>query len=141
MKKTNFRSTINYDYTKEQYSKNMEASLTVPDQSLTIPEIMKRYASGRGVNVKIYDEYDGGDDHITGTDIRTLDLVEISEILKRTNNNLQILKNETDRRRKEQNDAQLEKTIIAKFKAREAAKKQDQLPDKPVFIQPTLPGT
>jgi hypothetical protein len=72
MKKTNFRSSINYDHTTEKYESTELESETVPDQSLTIPEMIKRHASGRPINVKVYDEYDGGGDDLTGVEYHTI---------------------------------------------------------------------
>jgi hypothetical protein len=140
MKKTNFRSSINYDHTTEKYESTELESETVPDQSLTIPEMIKRHASGRPINVKVYDEYDGGGDDLTGVDIRTLDMSEIHDLVARTTDNLAKFNYEKDRRRKEQQDADLEKSIIAKYEARRKELEPDPGPSRPVFVQPVLPG-
>ncbi|WNK13080.1 MAG: hypothetical protein [Microvirus sp.] len=138
MKKVTFKSCLNYDYTKELREQNNGESQTVPDQALTIPEVLKRYASGRPLDVAVYDDYQGDAEHLTGVDIRTMDIEEVHELLTITKTNLQKLQDETNIRRKKEYDEKLEESIIAKFKARqEADKPSEQQPSH--FIQPKLP--
>lgn len=137
MKKTTFNSSINYDHTKQYATKFTLPSETIPDKSLTIPEMLKRFASGRKVDVKIYDDYDGGGDHLTGVDIRTLDITEVHDLVAKSNDAIIKLQGEADRRRKLKQDAELEASIIKKYEAR----RQENIPpvEKPVFIQPIIP--
>lgn len=140
MKKKVFMSCLNYDYTKQPRSTTDQPSLTVPDQALTITEIMKRYASGRPINVKNYDEYDGDNtDNVQGIPLAKLDISEIHDLAEVTRTNLQNLENERNVRIQEQKDKALEESIIAKFKARQEAKEQplEAIPAK--FIQTSLP--
>jgi hypothetical protein len=94
----------------------------------------------RSAYSKVYDEYDGGGDDLTGVDIRTLDMSEIHDLVARTTDNLAKFNYEKDRRRKEQQDADLEKSIIAKYEARRKELEPDPGPSRPVFVQPVLPG-
>lgn len=140
MKKKVFHSCLNFDHEKQYRSTTDKESLTVPDQALTISEIMKRYASGRPINVKSYEEYDGDNiDNVQGIPLAKLDLSEIHDLAEVTRTNLQNLENEKNKRLQEQKDKQLEESIIAKFKARQEAKEQplEAIPAK--FIQTTLP--
>ncbi|WNK13796.1 MAG: hypothetical protein [Microvirus sp.] len=140
MKKKTFNSILNYEHTKQYATKITEPSMTVPDQSLTIPEIIKRFATGRPVNVKVYDEYTGDHDNLTGVDIRTMDISEIHDLVSVTNQNLQTLKSESDRRRKISQDKALEESIIAKYEARKKARDQKDVdPGEAKFIQLDLP--
>lgn len=133
-----FYSCLNYDHRKQPKEQNNGESDVIPDQSLSIEEILKRFASGRSIDVATYEEYDGDNSNITGIDIRTMDIVEVNQLLDITNKNLQNLKTEHDRRRKEEQDAALEKSIIEKFKAR--TKQEDELAPVPVkFIQTSIP--
>lgn len=138
-KKKVFQNTITYDHTKQIYSRSEKPSLTIPDLSLTIPEILKRYASGRPLNVKVYDEFDGGADHLTGLDIRKMDITEIHELMETTANNINALRYEADRRRKQQQDAALEASIIAKYEAKRKLKEQPEEPTPAKFVQLDLP--
>lgn len=58
------RNSLNYNYLSERYETNFKPSMTVPDQSMTIREIMSRFASGmplgahgmmRDPNAAVYD--------------------------------------------------------------------------------------
>jgi len=113
--------------------------MTVPDQSLTIPEILKRYASGRPINVKQYDEYTGDDDNQTGVDIRTMDISEVHDLFNVTKANLQKLQTEKNQRLADERAADLEKSIIAKYEARRAAHKDQPEVESAKFIQLDLP--
>ena len=74
-------------------------SKTIPDQTLSIPELIKRYASGLplgGAKVPIYDE-DPENDYLNGTNWKTLDLSEQHNIIqnhvKEYNETVQRLRN------------------------------------------------
>jgi hypothetical protein len=61
---------------------NTKPSETIPDQSLSIPEIIRRFASGLplgGAKVTYYDEED---DILDGVDPRTLDISEKYDLLE-----------------------------------------------------------
>lgn len=139
MKKKTYFSALNYDYTKQPREENHLPSLTVPDQSLTIPEILKRYASGRSIDVAVFDDYQGEADNLTGVDIRTMDMQEVHELLTITKNNLAKLQQEDSLRRKKEYDEKLEQSIIAKFKVRTEAGKPSEQQTPSQFIQPKLP--
>lgn len=135
MKATTFQNTRNYDSSKIYKSKSEKPSETIPDRSLTIPEILKRFASGRPVNVKVYDEFTGDDDNLTGVDIRTMDLTEIHDLVAVTNKNIYTLQQEQNRRRKLQEDEALEKSIIQKYEARKKDKDRPDPEGPSKFIQ------
>lgn len=134
-KKRVWNTPYNYEYTKYKEAP-MPPSETTPDMALTIPEIIKRYASGRSVNVPVYEDYGGDDEHLTGVDVRTLDISEIHDLVETTKTNLAKLQDENNRRIKEDQDKKLEESIIEKFKKRQEAEKAE---NKPVYIQTELP--
>lgn len=136
-KKLVFRTP--YNYTDHVFDLTVTTNLphaTKPDMALTISEILKRYSSGRSVNVPVNDEYSGDDDNLTGVDIRTLDMVEVQEMLARVNDSREKLILEQSRRRKKEADEKLEASIIAKYKARMEAEKPVEA--KPVYIQTSI---
>nr|QJB20076.1 MAG: hypothetical protein [Microvirus sp.] len=137
-KKTTFNSSINYDHTKQYKTVLSGTELTVPDMSLTPQEMLKRFSSGRPINVKVYDEYTGDDDVQTGVDIRTMDMAEIHEMMGTLQANITKLKTESEQRRKKQLEEDLEKSIIKKYEQRRAQEQNNQNPDKPVYIQPDM---
>jgi len=139
MKKKTYYSVLNYDHKTQPREKNEMESCTVPDQALTIPEILKRYASGRSVDVAVYDDYQGDAEHLTGVDIRTMDMEEVRELLDITKQNLLRLQQEENKRRQDAYDKKLEESTIAKYKARQEAEKPSEQQQPPQFLQPKLP--
>ena len=76
---------LSYDHRYYPGEENKEPSLTVPDQALSIQELLSNYTENEGYLEylrKLNDQYDDDDDD-EGDDLpdpRTLDLVERSEI-------------------------------------------------------------
>lgn len=73
-----FKTIMNYTEYKGEV--NTQKSLTIPDQSLSVKEILNRYARGimpNGFN-PIYDDVETTDDFLP--DPRTLDLAERQEL-------------------------------------------------------------
>lgn len=70
---------------------NTKPSLTVPDQSMTIAEIMRRFAQGlpmEGQKVPVYN----GDTEVP--DFRKMDLVDIQELRERNEENIKNIQTE-----------------------------------------------
>lgn len=80
MAKTKWRTHWNYTFKPQT---KFGKSLTVPDQNMSVVEIMKRYASGRSLKgnagTPIYDE---GVDPFNGVDPRSLDISERADIMR-----------------------------------------------------------
>lgn len=79
-KKFKIQSWANYNHEEQQYEINKQKSLTIPDQAMSIKEILSRFA--RGLDVEgfkpIYDDEDITlDDYIP--DPRNMDLAERQE--------------------------------------------------------------
>lgn len=71
---------------KESYAegqKNFTKSLTIPDQTLSIPELIRRYASGQslgaGVRTPIFDDVE--DEMLQGKPLAFYDLSEQKQIM------------------------------------------------------------
>lgn len=131
-------NSLTYDWRSQPGEKTSLPSLTRPDMALTIPEIMQRYASGRSVNLPVYDDFSGDHDHLTGLDLRTLDISEVHDLLEQTRTNLENLNTERNRRSAEAQRAALEKSIIEKHEARKSSENVEKLPP-PKFIQTSIP--
>lgn len=136
--KKTFQNAWNYDHTKQYATVIDEPGMTQPDMTLTIPQMIKRFASGRPLNVKNYDDYGGDSENFTGIDLRTLDLHEVQELLETTRTNISRIDVEVKRRRKLAQDKALEDQIIEKYKAR-MKQEGDPLPGSPMFKQLALP--
>lgn len=77
--KPRFKSQWNAEHFPRDYEVNTMPSMTVPDQSLSITQIMQRYARGlplEGVRVPIYDEENDM------PDFRRMDLAEKEQFIK-----------------------------------------------------------
>lgn len=85
-----FRTAFNYVQSKGEV--NTEPSMTVPDQAMTIKEILQRFAQGlplEGARVEIYDE----DDEVEGLpDLSNMDLAEREEAILQMGLELEELK-------------------------------------------------
>lgn len=87
---------------QKRYEENTAPSLTVPDQSLSINEILKRFASGLplgGSKVPFYQDED--DDLLGGVDPKTLDLAEKQQIKEAAKKELEEIKGRLDKKAKE----------------------------------------
>jgi hypothetical protein len=76
---------INYAYgirEKRQYQKFTKPSKTVPDQSMSIPELIRRYASGLPLGAPRIPLYEGEDDITQGINFQRLDLSEQVDIIR-----------------------------------------------------------
>lgn len=131
---------LNYDHTVIPMEGSPDPGLTKPDMALTVPEIMRRFASGRTVNAPYWDDYSGDEDHLTGVDIRTMDISQVHDLLETSRANAARLQHEANRRAYEEKQAQYDQSVIDKWEAKrvEAAKAKE--PVEPLkFIQGTLP--
>ena len=84
-----FRNNYNTHLFPDDAEYNPLPSLTIPDQSLTIREIMTRNSQGLGFRdpqVPLYDDSDDFNDYLP--DIQTLDLQERKELMVKTTNYL-----------------------------------------------------
>lgn len=87
---------------RKRYEVNLEPSLTVPDQSMSIPEILARYAKGLPLegNNKV-PLYEGEEDPLFGVNPKTLDLSEKYDFVE---NKMSELKEEYDTLQSEAQD-------------------------------------
>lgn len=71
---------------------NTKPSLTVPDQSMSVQEILTRYAQGLPLGGQRVPVFLGEDDPLQGVDIRTLDLSEQAEVIAEAKNKKESLR-------------------------------------------------
>lgn len=69
-----------YNSTPDEGEINDEPSETVPDQSMSVSEIMRRFASGLPLGGEKVPLYEGDEDLLDGVNPKTLDLSEIAQI-------------------------------------------------------------
>lgn len=75
-----FQTQFNYDYTQHPGEKNQKPSMTIPDQSMTVAELVERNKRGLplgGAKVPIWEE---NPETEFLPDVKKLDLAEIQEM-------------------------------------------------------------
>ncbi|WNK13133.1 MAG: hypothetical protein [Microvirus sp.] len=77
-----------FNRTTRYYERITEPSMTVPDQTMSMKEILRRFASGLpigGIRVPLYEgEEDYENSFLEGIDPKTLDISELDELKKHT---------------------------------------------------------
>lgn len=92
MEKRIIKNWLNYNDFPREFEKFTEPSQTVPDQAMSVTEILRRFARGLplgGQRVPIYE----GEEDVT-PDLRTLDLAEIQELKENNLYQIQTLKSQ-----------------------------------------------
>lgn len=125
-KQTVFKTHYNHLDVKSKGETFKEKSLTIPDQTMTVQEILKRYASGMSLTagkVPLYASDDNDDEdlsHIDGINIHTLDIAEkqrlqreSSETVKKFEDGVRKNKAKAERSKLEK---EIEKELEKKFK-------------------------
>lgn len=128
MKQYNVTDVLNNMRFKTQYNSipskgevNNGKDMTVPDQSMTISEILRRFGSGLPLGGSRVEFWEGDEDMWNGVDPRTLDISEREAIIKdRVAELAFIQKQQKDLTKKQKQDQQRQ----LEDKIREQMKKQ-----------------
>lgn len=94
-----FKTPYNATPTRGELKPALLPSLTIPDQAMTVAELLRRHSSGlplMGSRVPMYDDNDDGtiDDSISGINLSTLDLSEREALLQQAKELQERLKKE-----------------------------------------------
>lgn len=94
------------EFPEDKGEVNNMPSMTIPDQSMTIPEIIDRFVRGIPVNVGKVPIYDEGEDLLDGINPQTMDIVEKKAFVSNTKDELYSLnqKIQNDEKRRKQAD-------------------------------------
>lgn len=105
------KNSLNADQFPKKYEVVGGVSMTIPDQTLGIREIMKRFASGLPIDGEKVPIYDGEDDGMP--DLSTMDLAERQEYLEDAEKELSDLKAklESDRLKKAKKPLKIDPVI------------------------------
>lgn len=105
-----------YTYKPDKGRLNTQPSEAIPDQTMSMREIMERYAKGAPLtNVKT-PVYFGEDEEYP--DVKKMDLVEIQEMKERAQESIESIKKSLDYQAKQRNEAK-EKTTLSPEKKEE----------------------
>lgn len=105
-----------------------QPSMTVPDQSMTISEILRRFGSGLPLGGQRVEFYEGEEDMFDGINPATLDITEKEAIIQERVNELAELQKKQKHQSKKQKEAQqldLEEQIKKQLKAQTGTKDTD----------------
>lgn len=115
-----------------------EKSMTIPDQTMTVQEILKRYASGMSLTagkVPLYASDDNDDEnlsHIDGINIDTLDIAEKQQLQRESAETVKQFEDGVRKRKSKAERLKLEKEIEKELEKK--YKKDDAgsgLPEQP----------
>lgn len=100
MEKTKFRTQFNYSKAKgEEGEKNFQPSMTEQDKTMSIREILQRYARGLPIDGEKTPIYHGEEDDFP--DMANLDLAERQEIVEHYQNELDELKDKYNKKKQQ----------------------------------------
>ncbi|QGF19321.1 hypothetical protein [Antarctic microvirus CAA_003_V_4] len=109
-----FKNTTNARQWEKTPEVNNSPSLTIPDQTMSINEIVRRFASGLPLGGNRVPEYDGEDDVLDGINPKTLDMSELHEIRQEFANELKALASKPQQQTKKQLSIEDVESIIKK---------------------------
>lgn len=119
-----FSYTLNpYRETEKTYEKPRGKKLTIPDQSLTVKEILVRHTRGQRIPDQMVGYYDEDNDPLglEGTNIETLDLSEKYDLLKAVQRQTAHMKSQFNRQQREEYENKLKESI-----AKELSKEKNE---------------
>lgn len=104
-----FKHHYNADLFNSDAEVNTQASLTIPDQSMSVSEIIKRFASGLPVLGEKVPIYDGEENDLP--DLNHLDLADRQTLFEQYSNELQSIKSKHEREQREKERSEALKLI------------------------------
>ncbi|QGF19318.1 hypothetical protein [Antarctic microvirus CAA_003_V_1] len=78
---TNYNTSFTYDFTQQKYEINTQPSETIPDQSMSVDEIMRRYAQGLPMSGERVPTYEDPEIE-TMPDLSKMDLADREQVIK-----------------------------------------------------------
>lgn len=105
---------------KTQAENNLEPSMTVPDQSMTISEILDRHRRGLTIEHGKVPMYEGTDDYMP--DLTGLDLAERHEEIKKLAEEAKAIKQRQDDSKRKKQETQQREKYFKEFSANNMGK-------------------
>lgn len=121
-----FQTPFNRDLFPREHEKNTKPSMTIPDQTLSIREIVKRFANGLPVNGERVPMYEEHESENTGymPDPTTMDLAEREEYVNAIDEQIREINKANRQKQKEAYDFAQKQNEERIRKAAEAAVKR-----------------
>ena len=108
------RNHFNSRYFFKNMEVNDEPSLTIPDQAMTVQELLTRFASGLPLSAGRVPIYEGEEEM---TDLEKLDLAEREEILRSAREEIREITERVNKRKLDAQQRNLEEKVAARLKA------------------------
>lgn len=101
--KRQVRHAYNRKAVDSDYSHPIGHSLTVPDHTMSIREIITRYGQGRGINASVKIPVFNGED-VEFPDLKKMDLVDISTMVENARENRAMLEHQLNEEKRIQRE-------------------------------------
>lgn len=115
------RNHFNSRFFMKRWEVNNLPSLTVPDQAMTVQELLARFASGLPLSGGKVPQYDGEEEM---TDLDRLDLAERQSILEAAREEIREINERVTKRKQDAQQKRLDDMVNARIKAQEDKKAQ-----------------
>lgn len=123
------KTWLNADQFPYQGEINDQPSATVPDQSMTVKEILNRFARGLPLGGQRVPVFDGEEDDMP--DIRTLDLAERQEMAENFKRELEEIRSNDAKRKARIQAKKAEKSDYEAYKRYLASMEKEATPEPP----------
>lgn len=120
------RTMFNAKFLPKYYEVNTQPSLTIPDQTLTVRQIMEKHRRGLPVDIALHGEYFGDEPQ---PDMRRLDLSEQHDLLEAAKQKVRETQKAID---KHKWNAQVEKSAILRQKQIEKQNAENKVSEPPI---------
>lgn len=111
------KNSLNSDLFPTDGETNELPSLTVPDQSMSVRELLERHTRGlgnTGVKVPMYDDED------ELPDVRTLDLAELEELREQNREQMKLIRDNVQKQKVEDDEKRIAAEVEKRLAARSA---------------------
>jgi len=114
--KYNFQTQYNAATRERYYEVNNDPSETIPDQTMSVKEILTRYASGLPIDGQKVPIYENDEDPLHGVNWNTLDLSEKADFIQALKSDIEETRKNWDEQEKRRKQKQAKEAIDKRVK-------------------------
>jgi len=134
------RNMLNYDYTQQKKQRSGGVSLSVPDQAMSVREILTRYARGLPLGGQKAELWDGEEEYIP--DPKTLDLSEMEDLKNEATELFTKVKNDKSAKAKKAEERKIRDQIKKELEQSQSPNiERSENPSKPLTRQGPDPAS
>lgn len=123
--KTHYLAALNPEKFPRLYERNVLPSLTVPDQTMSIQEILERHTRGLGIDQGKVPMYYGDDEVLDQSDLKKMDLSELQELREANAERLEEMRMELIDKAKKKKYEAMRRKIKDEIEFEEVKKKKE----------------